>query len=133
MPALHGHSGQSVDWKLRATHRQEACDAAAGPRLPLDGIVTVVTECAQVNYGNHLKVDANAQVGESQVTYEEAGHHNLSAGERNHKDCQVAHDGQYVDEPNSHSEETETCDVLAGIKGVCLRCANQIWSRLAKV
>lgn len=133
MPAFQGDGGESVDRKLRAKHRQEARHAAAGPRLPLDGIVTVVTVCAQVNYGDHQKVDANAQVGESQVAYEEAGHHQLSTGERDHKDCQVAHDGQYADEPNGRSEKSETCDVLAGIEGVRLRRANQIWLRLTEV
>lgn len=133
VPAFHGDGGEGVDRKLAAKHGQEACDAAARPRLPLDGIVAVAAVCAQVNCSDHQEVDANAQVRESQVAYEEAGHHQLPAGERDHEDCQVAHDGQYANKPNGHSEETETGDVLAGIEGVRLRRANQLWSRLTGV
>lgn len=61
------------------THRKEACSAATQPRLPVYGIVVVLSTSEHVYGCYDYQVDAHAEVSKGQVTHEEPRNSQLGA------------------------------------------------------
>jgi len=126
VPALEADEGQRVHGQLAGEHRDGARQVAAALRLPGDGVAVVVGARVEVDGRHQQQVDAHAEVGEGQVTHEEARDGELLlARQQDEHHQEVGRDGQRADHPHQDPQEALAHHVLAGVQGVGQRRAQE--------